>query len=119
MIRPGDAVIALAGVALIAALSMNIYSGGAARVVRVTQGSHDPVDYPAREHRKFSVSGPLGETVIEIRDGRARVLQSPCLRKLCIRAGWLEDAGDVTVCVPNRVSVALLGSDPRFDAINF
>ncbi|HEX7047979.1 MAG TPA: NusG domain II-containing protein [Gammaproteobacteria bacterium] len=119
MIRPGDIVIALAGAAVIAVLALNIYSDAAPHIVRVTQGDREAVDHPAWEDRKFSVAGPLGETVIEIHDGRARIVQSPCRKKICIRAGWLDAAGDVAACVPNRVSIALLGNDPRFDAINF
>lgn len=119
MIRAGDIVIAFSGVAVIAVLAFNIYSDAAPRVVRVMQGDHEAVDHPAWEDRKFSVGGPLGETVIEIHDGRARIVQSPCGKKICIRAGWLDAAGDVAACVPNRVSIALLGNDSRFDAINF
>lgn len=119
MIRPGDIVILLAGAALVAVLAARVYTAGAPDVVRITQGESDPMDYPAWEDREIAVAGPRGETVIEIRDGRVRVLRSPCRQKLCIRAGWLETAGDAAACVPNRVSVLLLGGDPRFDAINF
>lgn len=119
MIRAGDIVIMLVGAALIGAIAMNVYMDGVPDTVRVTQGTQDPVDYPAWEDRRVTVSGPLGETIIEIHDDRARIVRSPCRRKICIRAGWLTAAGDVAACVPNRVSVALLGADPRFDAINF
>lgn len=117
--RPGDAVIALAGAAAVAALALNIHTGETVRTLRVTQAGHAHADYPAWRDRQIVVNGPLGETVIEIRDGRARVLRSPCTRKICLRAGWLDAAGDAAACVPNRVSIALLGDDARFDAINF
>lgn len=47
----------------------------------------------------YSFSGPLGTTEIEIRDGRARVVSSPCPNGTCMKAGW----SDVLCCLPNRV----------------
>lgn len=119
MIRAGDVIIAIAGVFIIGALGMNTYSNSPARAVQIMHAGHAPVEYPAWQDREVRVSGPLGETVLQIQDGRVRVLASPCAQKICLRAGWLELAGAATACVPNRVSVALLGGDPRFDAMNF
>ncbi|HEX6929013.1 MAG TPA: NusG domain II-containing protein [Gammaproteobacteria bacterium] len=117
--RPGDFVILLAGITLISVLGAMFYTDGSATIVRVSQGGHPHEDLPAWQEKRVSVAGPLGETVIEIREGRARIVASPCTKKICIRAGWLDTAGETTACVPNRVSVALLGDDPRFDALNF
>lgn len=119
MIRIGDIVIVAIGVALTAALSVTVYSSANADIVRVTQGRHEHRDFSLAQQQRVSISGPLGETVLEIDAGRVRVIASPCSRKICLRAGWLSSAGDATACVPNRVSIALLGSNPRFDAMNF
>jgi hypothetical protein len=56
-----------------------------------------------------AVVGPLGETVVEVRDGRIRVAESPCPHGICVRTGWTARAGDVIVCVPNRVVVRVEG----------
>jgi len=119
MIRIGDIIITLAGIAIVSALAASVYSGGSVHTVQIMGPGHVPADYPAWQDRQVRVTGPLGDTLIEIRGGRARVLTSPCTQKLCLRAGWLDSAGAATACVPNRVSVALLGDDPRFDALNF
>ena len=119
MIRPADVVILLAGVLLVALLGIDAWSGERATVLRVTQGTHTHEDFPLSVTRTLSLDGPLGTTRIEIRDGRARVVASPCTQKICIRSGWLANAGDASACVPNRVSLVLLGSDARFDAMSF
>lgn len=119
MIRAGDVVILVAAIALIAILGWRVYLPANVSTVRVTAANHDHADYPAWQQRQITVRGPLGETRVEIAGGRARVISSPCTQKICIRSGWLEAAGDATACVPNRVSVALLGRDPRFDAMSF
>jgi hypothetical protein len=65
------------------------------------------------------VPGPLGHSHIQVRDGQARFVDSPCPNKLCVHTGWLSQGGEVAVCLPNKVSLQILASDPRFDAINF
>ena len=47
----------------------------------------------------YSFTGPLGVTEIEIRDGRARVVSSPCPNGTCVRSGW----SDMLCCLPNRI----------------
>lgn len=119
MIRAGDVVIIALAVVLVVLLGLRVYTNSPPRTLRITDGQHEHRDYPVWQSRRISVQGPLGETIIEIDDGRARVLASPCTQKLCMRSGWLDAAGEATACVPNRVSVALLGDDPRYDAMNF
>jgi hypothetical protein len=69
--------------------------------------------------RHIQVAGPLGDSTIEIRAGKARFLSSPCPGQVCVHSGWLREAGHLAACLPNRISIQLLGSRPRFDAINF
>lgn len=65
------------------------------------------------------VPGRLGDSILEVHDGRVRFVDSPCNGRQCIHSGWLADGGEVAVCLPNRVSVQVMADDPRFDAINF
>jgi len=69
--------------------------------------------------RHVRVLGRHGDSIIEIRRGRARFEASPCSGKLCVHAGWLERAGDTAACVPNGVILSLAGRDAEFDALNF
>ncbi len=55
-----------------------------------------------------NVEGPLGTTVVEIKDGRVRVKDSPCPEKICVRQGWTRRGA--IVCVPNKV-VIIIGTD--------
>lgn len=119
MIRAGDIAIILIGLLLISSLAMQVYTRQPVENIRVVQGDQRPQDYPIREDRRIRVDGPLGPTVIEIRDRRARIASSPCTQKLCIRAGWLATSGDAAACLPNRVSLALLGGEADFDAVTF
>jgi len=62
------------------------------------------------------VTGPLGETLVEIGPLGVRIRSSPCPRKLCVHSGWHRRIGDAAICVPNRV-VALIRGGEGLDAI--
>lgn len=63
--------------------------------------------------------GPLGTSHIQVRDGQIRFVDSPCPNKLCVHSGWLSQGGENATCLPNKISVQVLGTDTRFDSINF
>jgi hypothetical protein len=70
------------------------------------------------EDKTLSIQGPLGISKIQIKDGKARFLSSPCNNQYCVRAGWLKENGDTAICLPNAVSLRLVGGE-QLDAINF
>ncbi len=72
----------------------------------------------AHDHT-LTIDGALGPTIIKIEAGKIRFATSPCLGKQCIHSGWLQQTGEFAACLPNRISVAVLGDAPRFDSINF
>lgn len=65
------------------------------------------------------VPGKLGDSILEVRDGRIRFIHSPCTQKLCIQQGWLELGGASATCLPNEVNVQVLSDNPSFDSMNF
>ncbi len=65
--------------------------------------------YPIDQDRVIAAEGPLGDTIIEIMGERVRVTESPCRDKICIAAGHLDETGQWTACLPNRVFVAIEG----------
>ncbi|MDQ7074434.1 MAG: NusG domain II-containing protein [Gammaproteobacteria bacterium] len=72
------------------------------------------------QHRQLlHINGKIGISTIEIKDGFARFIDSPCRSKVCIHYGWLKHSGEVIACLPNSVTLSLVGGDSRFDSINF
>jgi hypothetical protein len=69
--------------------------------------------FPRDAEETVRVPGPLGDTVVEIRDGRARVLSSPCQNQTCVAAGYIHAHGQWTACLPNRVLVSVEGREKR------
>jgi hypothetical protein len=56
------------------------------------------------------VSGPIGETVVEIGGGQAWVRSSPCNNQTCVAAGLLHRQGQWTACLPNKVFIYIEGT---------
>jgi len=74
--------------------------------------------YSLSKDQITDVEGPLGITEVEIRDGKARILRSPCKLKVCIKSGYIQYADRISVCLPNRVVVRIEGNAERgLDAV--
>jgi len=72
-----------------------------------------------KQDRKITVQGKQGESLIEIKDGKARFISSSCNTSFCVRNGWQQHGGDFVACLPNAVSLHLAGGSKLYDAINF
>lgn len=57
------------------------------------------------EDAAVSVKGIIGHTMVEIKDGKVHVKDSPCQNKLCVEHGWIT-RGSI-ICLPNRVVVSI------------
>lgn len=69
---------------------------------------------PLNSDTTVSVKGPIGETIVQIKDRRVCIKESPCLNKICIHSGWI-DRGAI-LCLPNKVLVSIgstVGTDSQ------
>jgi hypothetical protein len=70
------------------------------------------------DSQKVQVSGPLGESVIEVSENGVRMLSSPCPLEVCVHTGWIRRPGQMIVCVPNRIIVRIAGAS-EVDAVTW
>jgi hypothetical protein len=66
---------------------------------------------PMDQTGNITVTGRLGRTTIRIDDHGARFVDSPCPDKKCVSSAPIRDAGEIAVCVPNRVMIRVLGNN--------
>jgi hypothetical protein len=64
-----------------------------------------PLDQP----RTALIDGPLGQTKLVIDEQGARIVESPCPRKICISMGVAKRTADLLACVPNHILVHIDG----------
>ena len=61
-----------------------------------------------------------GRMSMEIKQGRIRVKESDCPRKICVNTGWIKTPGQVIACVPNKVLVEIKSAgSPFLDAVAY
>lgn len=72
------------------------------------------------ENKKIDLSKKYGKNIIlEIKDGKARFLKSDCPNKLCIKYGWVENCGEMSACVPNKIAIQIrCDKEEEVDAIS-
>ncbi len=59
------------------------------------------------ERKYLTVEGAIGVNVLEMEQGRIRVVEADCPDQICVRQGWAEDGLLPVVCLPNRVVIEL------------
>ena len=123
MLTRGDIIILLA-CAILLPLLFTRYGvvGSAGTQARIMTGAHEFAVVPLQRNQVYRVDGALGVSEIEVRDGRIRFMSSPCTGKQCVTSGWASRGGEFVACVPNRVSLVVLGhgaGGDYYDSINF
>jgi hypothetical protein len=118
-IRPGDYLTLLAGMLFTVWISVTVWSGGVADTVLIRSGGKVFREVPLSRDQQIEVPGPLGVSIITIEKRRARISSDPSPRQYCVRQGWLQQAGEIAICLPNEVSVELTGGQKKYDSLNY
>ena len=118
-IKPGDYLTLLAGALFTAWISLTVWSGGAADTALIRSGGKVFKEVPLSRDQQIEVPGPLGTSIITIEKRRARISSDPSPRQYCVHPGWLQQAGEIAICLPNEVSVELTGGAKKYDSLNY
>lgn len=118
-IKPGDWLTLLLGSIFIVLLTHKLWSGDLADKVIIRSGGKIFREVPLSRDQQIEVRGPLGISVVSIREHKARIASDPGPRQYCVRQGWLQQAGEIALCLPNQVSVELTGSKKKYDSLNY
>lgn len=115
----GDWLIITAATVLVIFLFANLWSFAPATKLRIRQGDKIIGTYSLNQIKTLNIHGPLGNSVIGIQNGKVRFLRSPCHNQYCVHQGWLNHAGEAAICLPNQVSLELLGAKKNYDTLNY
>ena len=69
---------------------------------------------------QFKIRGPLGDSEINITNGKVKMVSSSCVQKVCVHKGYIEKPGECIVCAPNGIVVKIVSKSEteRLDAIS-
>ncbi len=51
----------------------------------------------------------LKNLVIEVNEGKIRVKEASCPEQICVHTGWISQAGQIIVCIPNHLLIQIEG----------
>jgi len=105
----GDKILIVFFVLLNVLLFMNMETRTAGDWVVIEVNQREVSRHRLSENRVVPVKGKLGITEVEIEQGKARILHSPCKNKICIKAGDIQYADRLIACIPNRIVVRVIG----------
>jgi len=118
-IKSGDWLTLLLGSLCVAALTLKLWGGDLADKAIIRSGGKIFREVPLSRDQLIEVPGPLGISIINIKQRKARITSDPSPRQYCVRQGWLQQAGEIALCLPNQVSIELAGSYKRYDSLNY
>ncbi|UCF98694.1 MAG: NusG domain II-containing protein [Spirochaetaceae bacterium] len=108
-IRTLDVLIFIAALLIIGLIALQTYVRGRGIPEITITAAEGMWIYPLDSEATLRVPGPLGDTVVTIREGSVQVLSSPCPEKICIKTGRISKPGQWIACLPNRVFIAVQG----------
>ena len=76
-------------------------------------------EVPLSRNQRIEVPGYMGISLVAIENRKVRIASDPGPRQYCVRQGWLKQAGEIALCLPNQVSVELVGSHKRYDSLSY
>ena len=103
LLRPFDFCVAVTALAVVIASFFLVYANADDRPAVHLKGSSGEWVFPVDATETINVSGPLGDTVVEITGNSARIVASPCLNQTCVAARAVRSSGQWAACLPNRV----------------
>jgi len=115
----GDWLIISGSLIFIGFLFQTLWSNDHAAKVQIRLGNHIYATYSLDQQRDIHVQGPIGTATIHIAQGKARFSKSPCNNQYCVHQGWLSRAGQAAICLPNQISLELIGDKKPYDSLNY
>ena len=88
--------------------------GTGSKVVVAVEGV-EVCSYPLSVDGRYVLNG--GSNVLCIEDGSARMVDANCPDKLCVKQGAVKYTNQCITCLPNRLTVTVVGGDDSVEIV--
>ena len=100
----------------------NVSADTGSKKVVVSVDGKKIAEYPLKKDATYELSGShLGTNTLVIKSGKAYISEANCPDKQCMKQGKISRAGEMLVCLPNRVVVKIVDSkkdEPVIDGVS-
>lgn len=70
--------------------------------------------------KQYTYETEYGLNIIEVDNEKVHMHEADCDDQICVRQGYIENSGEMIVCLPNRFVVEIKNDKGNeFDAINY
>ncbi len=118
-IKTGDWLTMGVGCFIVALLTFELWNGELADKVVIRSKGKLFSEVSLSRNQRIEVPGSMGISLVAIENRKVRIASDPGPRQYCVRQGWLKQAGEIALCLPNQVSVELVGSHKSYDSLNY
>jgi hypothetical protein len=87
--------------------------------LKIHMGKKEIGSFSLNQNMTKVIEGPIGKTEVIIDSGKVRISKSPCTKKYCIHHGWIKKLNQTIVCVPNQISISIIGNQSDYDSLNY
>lgn len=54
---------------------------------------------------------------IKVEKGKIAIIDADCPDKICVKTGWISEAGQNSVCLPHKLIIEIEGKNSKYDSI--
>jgi len=90
-----------------------IYGKNESALQLIIQGKNESWIYPVNQTVHIDIPGPLGNTTVVLKDGKAEIVSSPCANQTCVSSPSIQKKGQWIACLPNAVFVRVDSSSAK------
>lgn len=71
-----------------------------------------------KSQKKWKVYPKTGEyNLIEVLPGKIRIEDANCPNKICVKEGWISQAGQILVCLPHKLMINIEGNNNTVNSV--
>lgn len=122
--KKGDKIVALIVICVILISSIGVFS-----FMKLSQGNHHIAEIKqdgkviktidldkVTENQELKIPyASVNYNLITIEKGRIRITDADCPDKICVKSGWISQAGETIVCLPHKLIIKIQGGTKSVD----
>lgn len=115
LLKPADYIIIILSVFVCGVSFFLAFSGNKGTPLVIITGPQGEYIYPLEENTTVEIQGHQGISVIEIDQGKAGFLDSPCANKTCVASPPISKNGEWSACLPNGIFMRIESQEEKSD----
>jgi len=117
--KSGDWLVILLFISLIFFITKYYWEFPQGQYLKIEKNNEIIGTYSLNQKNNFIIDSHMGASEIIIDNNRARFSKSPCKKQYCIHQGWIKKINQTIICLPNQISISVIGNKEQFDSINY